>query len=221
MTTDVQVAFLPPLLWIVGGLFGLGGLLIASISTEATEGTKLGVIGMKGAGKTTYLSHLGLVSDDGGTSVTPYEGKKTKVPGCREMYIAAGEDIGGEDEFMRFYEPWLVGKKKKDIILFIFDGYRYLNNKKYRNNAISRLRFIHEKYKQGNIDTKEYKNIVLVASHFDEYDKNKSVDDMRKEILEITGKQDFLDMFKNNFFAVDLRKTDMVADMNLEIFPES
>lgn len=210
-TIDVQYAFWPVLFWVLGGL----GALTAVIAAVSTEGTKLGVIGMKGAGKTTYLSHLGLVSDDGGTSVTSYEGKKVDV-GHREMEIAAGEDIGGEDEFRRFYKPWLVGNSKKDIILFIFDGYRYINDEEYRKNTISRLQFIHMIYKMENSDTKEYKNIVLIASHLDEYDK--SADDMRQEILKITGKKEFLEIFKNNFFAVDMRKRDMISDINLEIF---
>lgn len=215
-TTDVQYAFLPALWWWIFSGLGVGGLgaaVIAKITTISTEGTKLGVIGMKGAGKTTFLSHLGLVENDGGTALTPYKGKKVDV-GHREIEIAAGLDIGGEDEFMGFYEPWLCGEDKKDIILFIFDGCRYLNDAEYRENAISRLQFIHEKYKQGNSDVKEYKNIVLIASHLDEY-KGK---DMRHEILKITGKKVFWEIFKNNFFAVDVRKRDEISDININIF---
>ena len=217
-TTDVQYAIWPVFWWILGGLGvgGLGAAVINKITTVSTEGTKLGVIGMKGAGKTTYLSNLGLVKMDDGTSVTDYKGKIVDV-GHRVMEIAAGEDIGGEDElFMRYYEPWLCGEDKKDIILFIFDGCRYLNDAEYRDNVISRLRFIHIKYKEGNSDTKEYKNIVLIASHLDKYDK--SADDMCQEILKITGKKDFWEIFKNNFFAVDMSKSDMISDINLKIF---
>lgn len=192
------------------------GVFFAIRALKATEGKKLGVIGMKDAGKTTYLSHLGLVEKDFGTTQTSYEAKTVHV-GNRELEIAAGEDIGGEDEYVRFYKPWLVGAEKKDIIIFIFNGYRYLNEEDYGKNTRSRLDFIYQNYKQANSDVKEFKNIVLLASHLDEY-KNKDVKQMINEIKKSVASKEYFALFKNNFSAVDLRDKKIVDEINKKIF---
>lgn len=203
-----------PFIWMLAGLLG-AGYLIKLIKTRKTEGTKLGVLGMKGAGKTTYLAHLGLVErNDGGTTVATYEGRKVNV-GHREMDIAAGKDIGG-DEFMNYYKSWLVGSEKKDIIIFIFDGYRYLKSEDYRHDTDARLQFIYKNYKAGNRNRKGYKNLVVIASHLDEYER--SADDMCQDILTLVGRKDYLAMFQTNFFATDMRKRDWIMDINLKIF---
>lgn len=182
-----------------------------------TKGKKLGVIGMKGAGKTTFLAHLGLVKEDGGTSFTPYE-KKTIYIGNRELEIAAGEDIGGENEFAEYYYgPWLTGKDKKDIIVFIFNGYRYLNDEEYRKNTMSRLEFVHRNYKKEVNDVKKYDNIVLIASNLDKYG-SKDMKKMHKEITTSVVGKDYHVLFKKNFFAIDLRDKNIVDKINSKIF---
>lgn len=182
-----------------------------------TKGKKLGVIGMKGAGKTTFLAHLGLVKDDGGTSLTSYE-KKTIFIGNRELEIAAGEDIGGEDEFVKdYYGPWLTGNDKKDIIVFIFNGYSYLNDKEYRKNTMSRLDYVHRNYKKEVNDVEKYDNIVLIASHLDEYG-SKDIEKMRKEIITSVAGKEYHVLFKKNFFPIDLRDRKIVDKINSKIF---
>ena len=199
-------------IWLLAPLI-FGAIIRAFTSTE---GKKLGVIGMKGAGKTTYLTHLGLVEIDKGTITTSYEAKTVHI-GDRTLEIAAGKDIGGEDDFMRFYKPWLVGAEKKDIIIFIFNGYRYLNDEDYGKNTRSRLDFIYQNYKQANSDVKEFRNIVLLASHLDEY-KNKDVKQMANEIRESVISKEYYTLFNNNFSAIDLRDKKIVDEINKKIF---
>lgn len=211
---DCQQAWiwLPVLILLGGG--GLVGAIIAALTS--TEGTKLGIIGMKGAGKTTYLSHLGLVEKDDGTPVTPYKAKTVHV-GNRDMEIAAGEDIGGEDEYVRFYKPWLVGAEKKDIIVFIFDGYKYLNNNEYKRDTCARLDFIYKNYRQANANVKDFKNIVLIASHLDQY-KGKDIKQMKNDILKSVAGKEYCALFKNNFSPIDLRDKELINKVNAKIF---
>lgn len=201
------------------------GVVIGVIleNSTPTVGKKLGVIGMKGAGKTTYLSHLGLVEHDGGgTKWKTYEAKMVHV-GNRDLKIASGMDIGGEEGFVKLYKPWLIGDEKKDIIIFIFNGYRYLNDEEYGKDTRSRLDFIYNTYKQANNDVKEYKNIVLMASHLDEYVKKdkysgEDVKKMQDDIIKSVASKEYDALFKNNFFVVDLRNKEFVDKINNKIF---
>ena len=47
---------------------------------KKTKGNSLGIIGMKGAGKTTFYNKLGLLGNDGGgTYKTPYNQRNIKI----------------------------------------------------------------------------------------------------------------------------------------------
>lgn len=176
---------------------------------KKTNGKSLGIIGMKGAGKTTFYNKLGLLGNDGGgTYKTPYNQRNIKI-GDREIKIASGEDIGGGENFIQdqTYEEWF---SEKDIIIFIFDISQYCQNENYTNQANARLSYIYNRF----IDKKktDFENVVIVASHADLY----KVSD--KEFRNKLGEKEYNKLFENNFFIVDLTDDKCFNDIIKKIF---
>lgn len=162
---------------------------------KKTKGNSLGIIGMKGAGKTTFYNKLGLLGNDGGgTYKTPYNQRNIKI-GDRDIKIASGEDIGGGENFIsdQTYEKWF---SEKDIIIFIFDISKYCQNENYSDQTNARLSYIYNRFKAKK--KTDFENVVIVASHADQFKIT------YKEFRNILGEKEYNKLFENNFFLADL-----------------
>lgn len=195
----------------------VGGGVIAACLPEKTEGKTLGVLGMTGAGKSRFLSNLGLFEfKDEGTTISDYNAHKLTV-GDRTLEIQQGQDVGGDVDIEEFYNEW-VGIK--DITVFIFDGGRFINNKEYQSNVKARLfaidKIARKKFGEGS----DFKNIVVIVSHADLYKQGKEED--RKELLEkvanIIQDKSYFALLKKNCYAADLRNESEVKAIAEKIF---
>lgn len=201
---------------IIGGLIAGSGF-IASFFPEKTEGKTLGVLGMKGAGKSQFLSNLGLFEfEDRATNISDYNAH-TLTFGDRTVEIQQGQDVGGDVDIAEFYNEW-VGIK--DITVFIFDGGRFINNKEYQSDVKARLfaidKIARKKFGEGS----DFKNIVVIVSHADLYKQGKEED--RKELLEkvanIIQDKSYFALLKKNCYAADLRNESEVKAIAEKIF---
>ncbi len=207
-----------PLLWIpiaaLGGLIISGIIGLASTPTEKTTGKSLGVLGMSAAGKTTFLSKLGLVSQNAhydATGQEVYEAKQIKI-GERKLLIDKGMDIGGTEVWGKKYtEDWLINK---DIVIFIFDGNKFLTDKDYNKETRGRLSFIYRHWKRKNEFT--LNNVVIIASHSDEF--RGGSEQMLKKILEQLASRRYYPLFEKNFFGCDLTNDEYVMKIANKIF---
>ena len=203
---------------IIGSALAVGGL-IAAFTPEKTEGKTLGVLGMKGSGKTRFLSNLGLFEyKEGiqGTTVEGYEAHSFSI-GDRTIVISQGEDVGGDVDIRGYYNKWV---EEKDITIFIFEGIKYLNDSEYQSQVKARLHFIYNiaKTKYGN--DSDLKNIVIIISHSDEYKHNSPEDkkELLTSILSTISEKDYKKLFEKNTFAADLRDKKEVLIIAQQIF---
>lgn len=163
-----------------------------------TKGTTLGVFGTFGAGKTTFLNCIGVIDKVVlGTSVVSYDETIIKI-GEREIKIAAGDDIGGTQDYMKQYgEEWI---EKKDIIVFIFNAEEYLNEDEKKREVRAYLDFI---FRHAKKIKKNEENIVILASRRDAFDDK---DNPRDRILNDLAGKDYVSLLKTNFMVADLRE---------------
>lgn len=208
-----------PIPWIITGLVSLigGGIAIAVTSSKKTEGKSLGVLGMKQAGKSRFLSNLGLFEyEETATLIKDYEKQIVKLNN-RVLEIQAGQDVGGDVDIRGYYNQW-VGEK--DITIFIFDGAAFLSDPEYGSRVRARLHFIHNTAKRKLGEQSDYKNIVIIASHSDQYGKggDEAKKDMLEKIIDAVKDRKYADLMRCNFFASDLRNKKEVMEIANQIF---
>lgn len=179
----------------------LGGVLWVLIRTifKRIAGKSIAVLGMQGAGKTHMLANM-----QGKEYIpNPTIGKERyeeffTSSGGRGMFIKSGQDIGGGRENCQlFYESMI---KDSDIVFFLFDAYKYLNDKGYQEDAQVRLDFIHRKTKADQV--------AIFATHRDQFESIKSrlsADEAPMYILETVRGKPYSELFKNNFCFLDMR----------------
>lgn len=132
-----------------------------------------------------------------GTSVVSYDETIIKI-GEREIKIAAGDDIGGTQAYMKQYgEEWI---EKKDIIVFIFNAEEYLNEDEKKREVRAYLDFI---FRHAKKTKKNEENIVILASRRDAFDDK---DNPRDRILNDLAGKDYVSLLKTNFMVADLRE---------------
>lgn len=191
-----------------------GGVLWVLIRTifKRIAGKSIAVLGMQGAGKTHMLANM-----QGKEYIpNPTIGKERyeeffTSSGWRGMFIKSGQDIGGGSENCElFYESMI---KDSDIVFFLFDAYKYLNDKEYQIDAQARLDFIHRKTKADQV--------AIFATHRDQFEsikmsttsthhatpigKKLSADEAPMYILETVRGKPYSELFKNNFCFLDMR----------------
>ena len=212
------IQFLP---WIIGGIIAIaiaGGFAIGEV--VKTEGKTLGVLGMKGAGKTRFLSNLGLFEfkeGTGGTTIEDYALHELKI-GDRKITIQGGQDVGGNVDIKGYYNDW-VGNK--DITVFIFDGVGYLVDPEYRSNVRARLHFIYEIAKKKGEAESDFKNIVVIASHqdlFKDHYPTTAIEEMGKMILADIKDREYSNLLKTNYFQGDMQNKEQVMGIAKQIF---
>lgn len=190
------IPFIPLALWILGVVF-LGGCIIVIINAVKTSGKKLAIVGMQEAGKSTLYNMLRTGEPGEHLPTTIEEIAEFKVKD-RDIKIKKGKDIGGGPEFIMPYYEDLI--RDNEIIIFIFNVSEYLNDISYQRNTKDRLDFIYRKSKEYN---KKMNNLVMIASHIDILSSDKQKTAVNEILNSISGKQ-YQEMFKSNFFAINI-----------------
>lgn len=203
---QVQSAFVLEIL-LAAMLVGAFCALVSS-PTEITEGKSLGVLGMQGAGKTTFLAQLGIVDSSlVGPTTTEYDYQDKSIwINNRNLTITAGKDIGGTEAFATKYTPEWV--RTKDIIVFVFDGNRILTDFVYRASVNYRLCLINDNYSDLNSVSK---NVIVIASHADEYSREPKI--LYEELLKSFHNKEYSNLFEKNFFVANLRNKEEVDEI--------
>lgn len=169
---------------------GAGGLF--SFFTDDDKVKKLGVIGMKSSGKTTFLNNLrGIKIVPKTTSKESYDSFEFKLSNKKNIQIAKGNDIGGNQNYLAEYRQII---KNNDIILYFFNICEYLTNSEYKRYCNSRFDYI-------NIDI-ENKKIAIIASHSDLSQHSKNI--LREEMLNQVIDKKYSKLFNDVFFVVNL-----------------
>ena len=191
--------------WILGGVayFTLLWWIcnVLDSDPQPVEGKSIAVLGMQEAGKTLMLATLQNKEYNNYSATVgeePYSEFNLKT-GEKSIKIKSGKDIGGGVEYCHRYEDMI---NSCDIVFFLFDGYKYLHDKKYEKNAKARLDFIHRK--------KGAKQVVVIATHKDKFDYP---DKAYRDILAtVFRKSSYRELFETNFLFLNMRdKNDFLS----------
>jgi len=184
------------------------------IALITTSGKTLAIIGMQMAGKTTMWNMLRNGYSDKNYSPTGKEqvGEFVLKNGDRQIKIKKSLDVGGGDEYLKLYWNQLI--KENEIIIFIFNIQKYLNDLEYQRQTNARLDFICEKASESN---REMKNMVMIASHIDLFPSGEQKDADQKVLRAMTGKS-YEKMFKENYCAINLTDKPSIDKLVNEIF---
>jgi GTPase SAR1 family protein len=195
---------------LVGALIGgsVGGVAggIAGFFDKDNKVNKLGVIGMQGSGKTTFLNNLrGLKAFLNPTSRENFESFKFELSNGKTIYIDKGNDIGGAKNYMTEYRQII---EKSDIVLYFFNVSEYLTNIDYKRDCNSRLDHI-------NVNIKN-KKIEIIASHSDlsQHSKNILIEEIQNQVRD----KKYSNLFNNAFFVVNLTDANEVSTLIDKIF---
>ena len=186
--------------------------------TTTVDGKSIGVLGMPESGKTQFYMTLKNEKYTQGeaTGMDEYPQFDFVIHG-KKIKVKSGKDIGGGEMYIQsYYEDFI---KEKDIIVFVFDIKRYLEDSKYARDVRSRLEFVWRKLleKTGIMDYVRAffeikRRYILLASHGDQLtaEQKKNV----KSILfnSIQGKE-YAEMFHNNMYITDLRDRDKLMEL--------
>ncbi|KAA6349038.1 hypothetical protein EZS27_003535 [termite gut metagenome] len=96
-------------------LFPLGGGIIAALGSSDKSG--LAVLGMAGAGKTTFYNYLRKEEVFGQTGIRDIDKFSIEFKNGKKITIKKGQDIGGREGFIPQYESMM---EKANIVLFFF-----------------------------------------------------------------------------------------------------
>jgi hypothetical protein len=179
-------------------------------SIFSVDGKSLGVLGLKGAGKTQlyrtlqrkeYTSYQGTATDD-------YDEFSFKY-GNKTIRVKKGRDIGGGENYILEYYAKFINEK--DIIFFVFDAHRYINDKSYSDQVKARMEFVWrkmlDKYGYNEIKTK----LATIGSHYDQFNESERNNLLGKFQDDVSGKS-YSTMFHRNFILADITNYDKFMD---------
>lgn len=206
-----QEAWFWPIVPIVISLIGLLTTIIIIGKPKRVEGGKIAILGMQGAGKTQFLANIrGLAYSKYDATVGNNNIDSFKIQlGNRIVKIKKANDIGGGEELIKNYYKDLMSNS--DIIFFFFNSYEYINEIKYRNDTQARLEFVN-RYRGG-------KATVIFATFADKFRNKSNRKDAYSKIFESVQSKDYAEIFKYNFFVLDMRERDKLMELlNKKIF---
>lgn len=187
-----------------GGIFG--SLWDGDEGDKSDVKRKLGIIGMKNSGKTTFLFNLGgikkIVSS---TSTQNYEAFNYTTKSGIIVQIEKGRDIGGGKNYISDYKD-IIGNN--NVTFFFFDINRYLNEIEYSRDCNSRLSFI--------FPILENKKFVLIGSHADQ--SKLIISELREQIIERTINKNYSKVFNENFFIENLTNANQFSNLIENLF---
>ena len=178
------------------------------------KGRRICLLGMPAAGKTRVLRIMqGVNYDEFKDKETPGGGESFSSFECElsddiRLWVSEGKDINGEDVNIRqYYEDFL---NKCDTVLFIFNIYKYLNDKEEEQKTDDRFDYIYKHL------SKQIKELAFIGTHLDQFDKSEQRKVIDKFMDKITGRE-YSDMFKC-LMAIDATNAKHVKKEMCEIF---
>lgn len=205
------LSILPFILWGLGAAL-IGGTIIViatdSTDTTTTEGKTMCVLGMQESGKTqfymnlqgkSYNNYVATNKDDIPEFTFHYNGK--------QILVKKGIDINGSSMSVKSYYEKLI--YENEIIFFLFNVKKYLNNKDYAFEVRARLEMIWRKY---NDKSESKKHVVTLATHFDTLPDSEKKNVIKKLQESVVGKS-YAPLFENNLIALDLTSKDFMKQL--------
>lgn len=194
-------------------IFGGGTLIL--LKSRKTQGQRLAVLGMKDAGKTRFYRFLqGKEYIEGHDNETEKDVVESFAYTCSNgsiIKIQKGYDYGGGRDYVKAHYEDLL--KDSDIVVFVFDLHKFLNDMEYQKDTNSIASLINEmNYKKCNI--------VKIASHKDEFDLSKQTIKSIFTVFKnaIQGKEYWDAMLECNLFFADMRNNDELKTIADTIF---
>ena len=195
--------------------------LIFGGETTTVEGKTMGVLGMPEAGKTQFYKSLKgepyRIYE--GTAAEDYPEFNFKI-NQKVIKVKAGRDIGGTESYVQHYYTDFIDYK--DIIVFVFDVKKYLEEPTYQRDVRDRLDFIWRKMSvkaklessPSSNDVTAYikKKFILFGSHLDQLSDQQKKDALGQLHESVKGKV-FREMYHNNMYIVDLRDRNLLFEI--------
>lgn len=187
------------------------GMELWDIVFTELEGKTMVILGMPEAGKTQFYKTLKGESYDNqeATGIEEYEGFKFQIAE-RTIRVKAGKDIGGSQNYIAPYYKKFI--KENDIIVFVFDIKRYVEDTTYAQDVRDRLDFVWRKLSEKadflavlrRCSLFIRRKFLLLGSHSDQL-TSEQIKKAMESLHESTKDKEYQDMFRNNFFLLDLR----------------
>lgn len=200
-----------PILPIFFGFTAVAGTIIISkvcegTATQQLKGTKLALLGMKGAGKKQFLKNVKAkeVLDDidedkaYGSYRATINGKKYSIASCKES----------DNSILYVKNTWPSLIENNDMILFIFDLNRYLTDQDYKDLVLYKLDFLEE----HNCDSS---NTAVFGSHSDQIT---DLSNLIARIQDTVKGSSYSKFFSKNFFYGDLTRIEDIQTMCSRMF---
>ncbi len=201
---------------LIAAAFWVGAVLCFS-GDSYPDVKSFAILGMMGAGKTQFLAHLrnkkyeeneatGSIEDIREFNFKLNNGKTITVKGCK--------DIPGGDEWIK--ENYGKFIRDNEFLFFLFNGYKYVNDYKYRISVQARMEYIHRNYLNGK--TKGFYVFATFADHFkSEEERKNAFTEIKKSV---NGKT--YEGFLSNFCLLDMRdKDELMKILSDKIFPNN
>ena len=193
-------------------------VFIVATKPKKVSGVSLGVLGDTKSGKTSFLYRLGLVKNDGqpggGTIRDEFVNPAIIKTKKRKINVNPGLDIGGTPMLQKKYTAEYC--KSNDIVIYIFDGLKFLNEKQYKEYVNRILRVIYNLFNDNSRDLKE---AVIIASRADKY-KDGSKQPRQEMLVNIVNSIDdeIRDIVDTNFYVMNLTSKEEVQRFAEKVF---
>ena len=213
--------FIPPIIiiWIIIGLF----LLVISVirKRKICKDKNLAILGPNEAGKTTLWNFLKgrpaskVYQETDGKVVLSFVASSkiwnaVKLDEPIEILKITGYDINGNGDFIR--TDWEKIIEKSNMIIFVFNSYKYLNSIDYQRDINQRMQFVYSTVCKQTDGKK--RGIWLLGSYADKLG-NKKKDWER--IIGIIKTKPYCDISHNNA-CVNLTNEDELKEYYKKIF---
>lgn len=178
------------------------------------KGRSICLLGMPAAGKTRILRILqGIEYDELKDKQTPGGGEPFGSFECYlsddiRLWVSEGKDINGDEVNIRhYYEDFL---KNCDTVLFIFNIYKYLNDKEEEQKTNDRFDYIYKHI------SKQIKELAFIGTRLDQFNKSEQRKVIDKFMDRIKDRE-YSNMF-NCLMAIDATNAKHVKEEMCKIF---
>lgn len=197
----------------VGGPFGAAAAaavgaydaVLDYIIADLVIGKSICVLGMQESGKTQlYATMKGVsYSEYTATSYDEYDSFRFSLGG-RTVEVAKGTDIGGGPEYVKANYRKMISEN--DIIFFVFDVNRFLNDDQYFTDTCARMDFLNENLKaSGKNQSSHY---AVFGSHLDVFGLSPA--EAATKVRQKLQYKSYASLVQNNFVTIDLRSASEV-----------
>ena len=189
--------------------------LTSTSSTVNSEKLKLGILGMPGSGKTSLLNFLDKKERIvGGQSFdTPYEAFEYTFNDKTTVKVGDGLDIPGAKESRQQHMQSFLNQK--DIIIYMFDIKKYLEESIYEKETNSDLEYISSHLRYKNKSSK----VCVLLSHIDSFksttQKAKKLDEFKKRFRKLS----YANVVFDNFAVVNTTDKEHLIIIEKKLFP--